>query len=360
LKIVILGGGSIGGSVANELSTEENDVIVIDNNQENLDSLSSKEGILTINGNASSPSTLKKANLDDDTLLLCLTDSEEVNLLASIVAKSKFNVGKVVCRLIGSDYEKISQDIASGVDYFINPENLITEEIKELLHHPGSLEILDFVDNRLKLVSVYAKESGLLVGKQIRELRDHLPDYETRIPAIYRDEELIIPNGETIIQKDDEVYFVADEKHIEQVTRELQKLEEKYKNIDMIASPALGGIIVGYEVSRCLNIPNVFVERVNQIFELRRNFSVKNKKILIVEDVITTGKSSLECAACLIDEGADVLGYSSIVDRSDGKSLIKNEIISLIKFDIPCYDPENLPEELKKIEPIKPGSRAAI
>ena len=231
MKIVILGGGSIGGSVANELSTEENDVIVIDNNQENLDSLSSKEGILTINGNASSPSTLKKANLDDDTLLLCLTDSEEVNLLASIVAKSKFNVGKVVCRLIGSDYEKISQDIASGVDYFINPENLITEEIKELLHHPGSLEILDFVDNRLKLVSVYAKESGLLVGKQIRELRDHLPDYETRIPAIYRDEELIIPNGETIIQKDDEVYFVADEKHIEQVTRELQKLVSKVSYI---------------------------------------------------------------------------------------------------------------------------------
>lgn len=240
MKIVILGGGSIGGSVANELSTEENDVIVIDNNQENLDSLSSKEGILTINGNASSPSTLKKANLDDDTLLLCLTDSEEVNLLASIVAKSKFNVGKVVCRLIGSDYEKISQDIASGVDYFINPENLITEEIKELLHHPGSLEILDFVDNRLKLVSVYAKESGLLVGKQIRELRDHLPDYETRIPAIYRDEELIIPNGETIIQKDDEVYFVADEKHIEQVTRELQKLEEKYKNIDIAGCGNIG------------------------------------------------------------------------------------------------------------------------
>ena len=239
MKIVILGGGSIGGSVANELSTEENDVIVIDNNQENLDSLSSKEGILTINGNASSPSTLK-ANLDDDTLLLCLTDSEEVNLLASIVAKSKFNVGKVVCRLIGSDYEKISQDIASGVDYFINPENLITEEIKELLHHPGSLEILDFVDNRLKLVSVYAKESGLLVGKQIRELRDHLPDYETRIPAIYRDEELIIPNGETIIQKDDEVYFVADEKHIEQVTRELQKLEEKYKNIDIAGCGNIG------------------------------------------------------------------------------------------------------------------------
>lgn len=139
-----------------------------------------------------------------------------------------------------------------------------------------------------------------------------------------------------------------------------KKILDKYNDFDLVASPAIGGIIVGYEVSRALNKPNIFVERVNQIFELRRGFSVKNKKILIVEDVITTGKSSLECAACLIDEGAEVIGYSSLIDRSDGRSLIKNDILSLIKFDIPCYDPENIPEELKKIDPIKPGSRKTI
>tara|TARA_B100000886_G_scaffold63609_1_gene39683 strand:+ start:6520 stop:7860 length:1341 start_codon:yes stop_codon:yes gene_type:complete len=243
LKIVILGAGSIGGSVANELSTEENDVIVIDNNQENLDSLNSKEGILTIHGNASSPSTLSKANLDKNTLLLCLTDSEEVNLLSSIIARSSFEVGRIVCRLIGSDYQGVAEEIASEVDYFINPEDLITEEIRELLHHPGSLEILDFVENRLKLVSVYAKESGLLVGRQIKELKDHLPDYETRIPAIYRGEELIMPTGETVIEEDDEVYFVADEKHIEQVTRELQKLEDRYKNIYVAGCGNIGKLL---------------------------------------------------------------------------------------------------------------------
>ena len=139
-----------------------------------------------------------------------------------------------------------------------------------------------------------------------------------------------------------------------------KKILDKYNDFDLVASPAIGGIIVGYEVSRALNKPNIFVERVNQIFELRRGFSLKNKKILIVEDVITTGKSSLECAACLIDEGAEVIGYSSLIDRSDGRSLIKNDILSLIKFDIPCYDPENIPEELKKIDPIKPGSRKTI
>ena len=139
-----------------------------------------------------------------------------------------------------------------------------------------------------------------------------------------------------------------------------KKILDKYNDFDLVASPAIGGIIVGYEVSRALNKHNIFVERVNQIFELRRGFSVKNKKILVVEDVITTGKSSLECAACLIDEGAEVIGYSSLIDRSDGRSLIKNDILSLIKFDIPCYDPENIPEELKKIDPIKPGSRKTI
>ena len=125
----------------------------------------------------------------------------------------------------------------------------------------------------------------------------------------------------------------------------------------MIASPALGGIIVGYEVSRCLNIPNVFVERVNQIFELRRNFSVKNKKILIVEDVITTGKSSLECSNIIQKMGGKIVGYACIIDRSNGKSLIKDKIVSQVQLSIPTYTKENLPKELIGIDAIKPGSR---
>ena len=134
---------------------------------------------------------LEKAGLDENSLLLCLTDSEETNLLASLIGKEKFNAGRVVCRLKGSEYKKIAEEIIPFVDFFINPEDLITEEIKSLLHHPGALEILDFAEGKIKLVSVYAKSSGVLVGRQVKELKDDLPEYETRIPALYRNDCLL-------------------------------------------------------------------------------------------------------------------------------------------------------------------------
>ena len=154
--------------------------------------------------------------------------------------KEQFNAGKIICRLKGSEYKEVALKVAPFVDYFINPEDLITEEIRSLLHHPGSLEILDFAEGKIKLVSVYAKPSGILVGRQIKELKNDLPDYETRIPAIYRNEELIIPSGDTTILDGDEVFFIADEKHIEDVTKELQKLENKYRNVYIAGAGNIG------------------------------------------------------------------------------------------------------------------------
>ena len=135
-----------------------------------------------------------------------------------------------------------------------------------------------------------------------------------------------------------------------------EKIKSEKVNFDLVASPALGGILVGYQVSKFLNVPNIFVERVHNTFSLRRGFDCSNKKILILEDVITTGKSSMECARCLENLGANIVGYACIVDRSGGKSEINN-IISQISFDIPTYSKDNLPDHLKNIEAIKPGSR---
>lgn len=136
------------------------------------------------------------------------------------------------------------------------------------------------------------------------------------------------------------------------------KIKVSKLEFDAIVSPAIGGILAGYEVSRHLNVPSIFVERVNGIFALRRGFSLNQiKKILIVEDVITTGKSSLECATLIESLGSIVSGFACIIDRSSSKSLIKSKIISQISFDIPTYAPENLPEKLRNIKAIKPGSR---
>ena len=138
-----------------------------------------------------------------------------------------------------------------------------------------------------------------------------------------------------------------------------EKIKEKYKNINLILSPAVGGIIIGYEIGRILNIETIFAERVNGNFTLRRGFKInKGQKILIVEDVITTGKSSLECSKLIKKENAEIIGYACIIDRSNGKSKIDEKIVSQIEIEIPTYKKENLPKHLQNIKPIKPGSRS--
>ena len=137
-----------------------------------------------------------------------------------------------------------------------------------------------------------------------------------------------------------------------------KKINKEFKEFDLILSPAMGGIIVGYEIGRILNKETIFSERVNGEFKLRRDFTVnKNQKVLIIEDVITTGKSSLECSKIVEDNNAIIVGYACLIDRSNGKSAIKEKIVSQVKIDIPTYTEKNLPKNLLTLKAVKPGSR---
>ena len=137
-----------------------------------------------------------------------------------------------------------------------------------------------------------------------------------------------------------------------------EKIKKEFKEFDLILSPAMGGIIVGYEIGRILNKETIFSERVNGEFKLRRDFAInKNQKVLIIEDVITTGKSSLECSKIVEDNNAIIVGYACLIDRSNGKSAIKEKIVSQVKIDIPTYTEKNLPKKLSVLKAIKPGSR---
>jgi len=136
------------------------------------------------------------------------------------------------------------------------------------------------------------------------------------------------------------------------------KIKNEFNNIDLILSPAMGGIIVGYEIGKILNKQTIFSERVNGVFKLRRDFKIrKGDKVLIVEDVITTGKSSIECSKLVASSEANIVGYACIIDRSNGKSEIKEKIVSQIELNIPTYNKDNLPKELSLIKAVKPGSR---
>jgi len=137
-----------------------------------------------------------------------------------------------------------------------------------------------------------------------------------------------------------------------------EKIQLNKIDFDLILSPAMGGIIIGYEIGRILGKETIFSERVNGIFELRRNFIIKkNSKVLIIEDVITTGKSSMECEKLVEECNGIVVGYACIIDRSNGKSNIQKKIISQIEIEIPTFTEDNLPKNLSLIKPVKPGSR---
>ena len=137
-----------------------------------------------------------------------------------------------------------------------------------------------------------------------------------------------------------------------------EKISKEFKTIDLILSPAMGGVVIGYEIGRLLEKETIFSERVNGEFKLRRDFNIsKNSKVLIVEDVITTGKSSLECSKLTEIAGAEVLGFACLIDRSNGNSKLNKKIISQIEINIPTYEQKNLPENLISIPAIKPGSR---
>ena len=137
-----------------------------------------------------------------------------------------------------------------------------------------------------------------------------------------------------------------------------EKIKKELPDFDLILSPAMGGIIIGYEIGKLLKKDTIFSERVNGEFKLRRGFNITEKtKVLIMEDVITTGKSSLECSKLVLSNKGSIVGYSCIIDRSNGKSIINNKIVSQIKINIPTFSKDKLPKDLSIIDPVKPGSR---
>ena len=137
-----------------------------------------------------------------------------------------------------------------------------------------------------------------------------------------------------------------------------EKIRRKFNKVDIVLSPALGGVVVGYEIGRQLKIETIFAERVDGKLILRRDFKVKqNSNVLIVEDVITTGKSALECSNIVKMSKANLVGYACIIDRSSNSVSIKNKIVSQMQFNIETFSEDEIPEDLRKIQPIKPGSR---
>ena len=250
MKIIILGAGQVGSSLAAHLSTEANDITVIDHNEESLRALRDRLDISTEFGQASHPKILRRAGADDADMIIAVTDSDETNMVACQVAYTIFHTPTKIARVRSVDYlrhPKLFTQEALPVDVLISPEQLMTEYVQRLIQYPGALQVLDFANGLVQLVGVRAYYGGPLVGHELRALNEHMPGIETRVAAIFRRDRAILPEGRTVIEADDEVFFVAAPKYIKAVIGELRRLDKPYKRI-MIA----GGGNIGRRLARVL------------------------------------------------------------------------------------------------------------
>jgi len=250
MKIIILGAGQVGSSVAQNLASEANDITVVDNRPEVLRDLQDRIDIRTVCGPASHPEILTRAGAEDADMILAVTNSDETNMIACQVAYTLFHTPIKVARVRSQAYQQhpklFSQD-ALPVDVIISPEQLVTDYIKRLIDRPEALQVLDFAGGRVQLVAVRALRGGPLVGQELRELRQHMPGVEVRVAAIFRRGSPILPEGNTVIEADDEVFFLAARKHIRAVTSELRNLEKPVKRV-MIA----GGGNIGLRLAESI------------------------------------------------------------------------------------------------------------
>jgi trk system potassium uptake protein len=234
VKILILGAGQVGGTLAENLASEAFDVTLVDRNPERLRELRDRFDIQTVQGMASHPDVLRRAGAEDADMLIAVTNSDEVNMVACQVCYSLYRTPTKIARVRAQSYmtrEGFFSMEHMPIDVLINPESLVTEQVRQLLEHPGALQVLDFADGRVQLVAVRAIFGGPLVGQEIRFLREHMPNVDTRVAAIFRRGRPIIPQGNTVIESDDEVFFIAAAEHINAVMAELRRAERPHRRI---------------------------------------------------------------------------------------------------------------------------------
>tara|TARA_Y100000590_G_scaffold17007_4_gene20418 strand:- start:7308 stop:8681 length:1374 start_codon:yes stop_codon:yes gene_type:complete len=279
MKIIILGAGQVGTSVASNLVKENNDITVVDNNPSALQAISERFDLRTVTGIASHPSVLEKAGAMDAEMILAVTNCDEVNMIACQVAYTLFHTPTKIARIREIEYLKnhpLFAQEALPVDVLISPDRLVTEQIKKLIKHPGALQVLDFADGKVQMVVIRASYSGVLKDCSVRNLKEKLKNIEYKIAIIYSGGKPIIPNGDTVIKAEDEVFFVSSQKSMNKLLQHIRIQDKPLKNI-MIA----GGGNIGFRLAKSLeNEYNIKLLELDQKKATNASEKLKNTIVL--------------------------------------------------------------------------------
>ncbi|MBS0579330.1 MAG: Trk system potassium transporter TrkA [Proteobacteria bacterium] len=311
MKILILGAGQVGRTAAQALAREEaNEVTVVDSNEDILRDLQDRFDVRTVAGNAAYPSVLEAAGAAEAEVLIALTSSDEVNLMACQVAFTLYRTPTKIARVRSPEYtSRAALTEGLPVDVFISPEQLVTEYVERLIHQPGTLQVLDFADGKVQLVGVRTRRDGLLVGHALSELPVHLPKIALRIVAIYRDGRSIPPEGDTVIAEGDEVFFLAAQADIRRAMAELRHGDDPARRI-IIA----GGGHIGYRLARTL-------EKNNQVKLIERD-PRRARKIAegLEKTIVLHGDAADE--ELLVEENIDSQDVFAAVTNSEEANIL--------------------------------------
>jgi len=313
MNIVILGAGQVGASLARNLANEDNDVTIIDTNAAVLRELREKLDVHTKQGHASHPDILEQANVNDADMLIAVTNSDEVNMMACQVAYSLFRTPTKIARIRAAGYlqhQELFTPELIPVDVLISPEQLITDYIYRLISNPGTMQVLDFANGKVRLVSIIAFHEGPLVGHKIKTIKEHLPDIKVRVTAIFRKGKAIIPSGNTIIEANDEIFVIASAQHIRAIVSELRSVDKPYKRV-MIA----GGGSVGRRLATALEESRSQVKIIEKDADIATKLAETLNKAIVLE-----GDAADE--ALLLEENIDSVDIFCALTNDDEANIL--------------------------------------
>ena len=318
MNIIILGAGQVGTSIAELLAIENNDVTVVDLDNTNLQKLQDRLDIRTILGHASDPDVLERAGLEYADMLIAATQNDDTNIvacqLAHIMHKTPTKIARVRSKSYLNHPELFDRNLNSNaipINVLISPEVLIKDYIMQLIEYPGALQVVDFAEGKVRLVAIRAHAGGLLVGKKISEIKNYLPfNVKTRIVAIYRHDEVVLPTGEAMIRAGDEVFFLAKSSDIQPIVQELRRQKMKPSRNIMIA----GGGNIGFNLAKDLEqLHNVKIIDRN-IHQARYLAESLENSIIIQGDVSDKN--------LLIEENIDEIDLFVAITNSDEANII--------------------------------------
>lgn len=326
MKIIILGAGQVGSSVAASLCSEANDITIVDTDVRRLQELQVRHDLRTVVGPASHPEVLRRAGAEDADMILAVTNSDETNMVACQVAYILFHTPTKIARVRNPEYlchpELFSKE-AFPIDVLISPEQLVTDYVQNLIEYPGALQVLDFAGGKVRLVAIKAYEGGPLVGKELATLREHIPGIETRVAAIYRGGASIIPQGNTVIEAEDEVFFIAASKNIRAVMGELRRLDNPYKRIMIAGGGNIGKrLAVALEKDYQIKLIEHNAGRARTISEELKNTIVLHGDATDEELLLEEGVENIDVFCALTNDDEDNILSGMLAKRMGARKVM--------------------------------------